>query len=279
MSTPADVIRLPSRSPRAPRFAASARCALADFPLIPTLILVAIALVAIFANQLAPHNPEIGSLTARFKPPFWHGRRQHRVPARHRPARPRCAVAADFRRAGVDGGRVHRGDLRRRRRHRARHLSGYLGGWVDQVIMRLTDTWLALPALTFAIFLAAIVGPSMWNIVIILGDHLLDPLCPRDPRRGALVEGTGVRPAGDRRRLLEMDDHAAPHPAQRHQLRGRARHPDARRGDHRRGDAVVPRRRRAAAGAGLGPDAVRRQAGPDGRLLVADRVSRAAASC
>ena len=48
-------------------------------------------------------------------------------------------------------------------------LSGYLGGWVDQVIMRVTDAWLALPALAFAIFLAAIVGPSMWNIVIILG--------------------------------------------------------------------------------------------------------------
>jgi len=48
-------------------------------------------------------------------------------------------------------------------------LSGYLGGWVDQVIMRLTDAWLALPALTFAIFLAAVVGPSEMNIVIILG--------------------------------------------------------------------------------------------------------------
>jgi peptide/nickel transport system permease protein len=48
-------------------------------------------------------------------------------------------------------------------------LSGYLGGWVDQVIMRITDTWLALPALTFAIFLAAVVGPSEMNIVIILG--------------------------------------------------------------------------------------------------------------
>ena len=35
--------------------------------------------------------------------------------------------------------------------------------------MRLTDAWLALPALVFAIFLAAVVGPSMWNIVIILG--------------------------------------------------------------------------------------------------------------
>src|SRR5204863_1665480 len=47
-------------------------------------------------------------------------------------------------------------------------LSGFMGGWVDQVIMRITDTWLALPALTFAIFLAAVVGPSEMNIVIIL---------------------------------------------------------------------------------------------------------------
>ena len=48
-------------------------------------------------------------------------------------------------------------------------LSGYLGGWVDQAIMRVTDAWLALPALVFAIFLATMVGPSMWNIIIILG--------------------------------------------------------------------------------------------------------------
>jgi peptide/nickel transport system permease protein len=47
-------------------------------------------------------------------------------------------------------------------------LSGYMGGWVDQVIMRVTDSWLAIPGLTFAIFLAAIVGPSAMNIVIIL---------------------------------------------------------------------------------------------------------------
>ena len=36
-------------------------------------------------------------------------------------------------------------------------------------IMRVTDAWLALPALVFALFLATMVGPSMWNIVIILG--------------------------------------------------------------------------------------------------------------
>jgi peptide/nickel transport system permease protein len=39
-------------------------------------------------------------------------------------------------------------------------LAGYIGGWVDQVVMRVTDAWLALPALMFAIFLAAIVGPA-----------------------------------------------------------------------------------------------------------------------
>jgi peptide/nickel transport system permease protein len=48
-------------------------------------------------------------------------------------------------------------------------LSGYVGGWVDQIIMRVTDAWLALPAIVFAIFLAAMLGPSMWNIIIILG--------------------------------------------------------------------------------------------------------------
>src|SRR5262245_9919100 len=48
-------------------------------------------------------------------------------------------------------------------------LSGYVGGWVDQILLRVTDAWLALPAIVFAIFLAAMIGPSMWNIVVILG--------------------------------------------------------------------------------------------------------------
>jgi peptide/nickel transport system permease protein len=48
-------------------------------------------------------------------------------------------------------------------------LSGFRGGWVDQVIMRVTDAWLALPAVTFAILLAALSKPSEWNIAIILG--------------------------------------------------------------------------------------------------------------
>ena len=44
---------------------------LKGFPLVPVLILLFIAFVAIFADVLAPHDPQIGSLARRFKPPFW----------------------------------------------------------------------------------------------------------------------------------------------------------------------------------------------------------------
>jgi len=142
---------------------------LKDFPLIPALILGCIALVAIFANVLAPHNPEIGSLTARFKPPFWQtGGSTKYLLGTDQLGRDvlsrlifgaRVSMVVGFTAvifAGTVGTTLG-------------IISGYLGGWVDQVIMRITDTWLALPGLMFAIFLAAIVGPSMWNIVIILG--------------------------------------------------------------------------------------------------------------
>ena len=142
---------------------------LKDIPLIPALILGCIALVAIFANFLAPHNPEIGSLTARFKPPFWQtGGTTKYLLGTDQLGRDvlsrlifgaRVSMVVGFTAvifAGTVGTTLG-------------IISGYLGGWVDQVIMRITDTWLALPGLMFAIFLAAIVGPSMWNIVIILG--------------------------------------------------------------------------------------------------------------
>jgi peptide/nickel transport system permease protein len=166
MSMPAEIIVLSSQPPPS---ALRNAIRLSELPVIPTLILVVIALVAIFANQLAPHNPEIGSLAARFKPPFWQtgGSMKYLLGTDQlgRDVLSRLIFGARVSMvvgimavlvAGVLGTVLG-------------IVSGYLGGWVDQVIMRVTDTWLALPALTFAIFLAAIVGPSMWNIVIILG--------------------------------------------------------------------------------------------------------------
>ena len=220
--------------------------------MIPIIILVVIALTAMFADVLAPHNPEVGSLTARFRPPFWQaGGSTNYLLGTDQLGRDvlsrlifgaRVSMVVGFTAvifAGVVGTTLG-------------ILAGYLGGWVDQVIMRITDAWLALPALTFAIFLAAIVGPSMWNIVIILGAGLLDALCAHRARRGAVAEGTRIRPPRHRRGLFEMDDHAAAHPAERGELGDRAGDADARRGDRDRGVAVLPRRRRATAAAGLG---------------------------
>ena len=47
-------------------------------------------------------------------------------------------------------------------------VAGYFGGMVDELLMRLTDMFLAFPALILAIAIAASLGPSLRNTVIAL---------------------------------------------------------------------------------------------------------------
>jgi ABC-type dipeptide/oligopeptide/nickel transport system permease subunit len=47
-------------------------------------------------------------------------------------------------------------------------LAGYLGGWVDSVVNRLTETAMAFPNLLLAVGLAVVVGPGLLNVVIII---------------------------------------------------------------------------------------------------------------
>ena len=44
--------------------------------------------------------------------------------------------------------------------------AGYLGGWIDTVLMRLTDAFLALPKLVLALAFAAALGAGMENLVL-----------------------------------------------------------------------------------------------------------------
>ena len=141
-----------------------------DLPLLPLLILVPFVLAAAFANFIAPYDPTEPVQGAKiFVPPFWMDGGSTAT-----------LLGTDFQGRDLSSrlifgarvslivglmGTVVAGSLGTA----FGILSGYLGGWVDQAIMRLTDAWLALPALVFAIFLATVVGPSMWNIVIILG--------------------------------------------------------------------------------------------------------------
>ncbi|MEY3652672.1 MAG: hypothetical protein RL739_842 [Pseudomonadota bacterium] len=48
-------------------------------------------------------------------------------------------------------------------------LAGFVGGWVDMVIARITDAFLACPFLILAIALAAFLGPSLSNAMMAIG--------------------------------------------------------------------------------------------------------------
>ncbi|GAA3734967.1 peptide/nickel transport system permease protein [Spinactinospora alkalitolerans] len=46
--------------------------------------------------------------------------------------------------------------------------AGYFGGWIDEVLMRLTDVFLAVPALLLALALAAVLPPGVVGLTIAL---------------------------------------------------------------------------------------------------------------
>ena len=48
-------------------------------------------------------------------------------------------------------------------------ISGYFGGWVDMLIMRLTDIILCIPSLVIIMSVVVLVGPSIYNIMVVIG--------------------------------------------------------------------------------------------------------------
>ena len=47
--------------------------------------------------------------------------------------------------------------------------AGYLGGWRENILMRVTDWFLVIPFLPLAIVLASLLGRSMFNIILVIG--------------------------------------------------------------------------------------------------------------
>jgi len=141
-----------------------------QLPALPLAILVPFVLIALFADWIAPYDPTEPIPGAKiFEPPFWmEGGSAHALLGTDFQSRDLLSRLIFGARVSLIVGLM--GTLVAGSIGTALGiLAGYLRGWVDQVIMRLTDAWLALPALVFAIFLATMLGPSMWNIVVILG--------------------------------------------------------------------------------------------------------------
>ncbi len=47
--------------------------------------------------------------------------------------------------------------------------SGYFGGWVDDVLMRITDLFVVIPRLPLVLITVAVVGPSIFNTIFVIG--------------------------------------------------------------------------------------------------------------
>jgi peptide/nickel transport system permease protein len=47
-------------------------------------------------------------------------------------------------------------------------IAGFYGSWIDNIIMRITDTLLAFPRLVLALTITAFLGQSFWNVILAL---------------------------------------------------------------------------------------------------------------
>jgi len=155
-----------------------------EIPTIPLVVLALLAGAAIFAPVLAPHSkldpvqPTREQCVAKFAmatcpyvdnvPPFWASTGTLETPlgtdSLGRDVLSRLMYGARISLIVALTGTLAAGAIGTL----LGVLAGYLGKWWDQVIMRITDAWLTLPSLVFAILLSSVRGPGLWNVVLIL---------------------------------------------------------------------------------------------------------------
>jgi peptide/nickel transport system permease protein len=155
-----------------------------DLPMVPLLIMGLLAFVAVCAPVLAPHSkldpvkPTAAQCLAKFGmkdcpyidnvPPFWAMGGTLNTPLGTdflgRDMLSRLMYGARISLVVALTGTLFAGAIGTL----LGVLAGYMGTWWDQIIMRVTDAWLTLPSLVFAILLSSVRGPGLWNVVVIL---------------------------------------------------------------------------------------------------------------
>lgn len=128
------------------------------------VMLLLITVMALFAPQISPHDPNQQNMEMRLKPPGTPGYLLGTDPlGRDILSRiiygSRVSLVVGVSSVVVAGGiGLALGTV-----------SGYMGGKVDAVIMRLVDLQLAIPILVLALAIVAVLGPSLRNIILVLG--------------------------------------------------------------------------------------------------------------
>ena len=132
-------------------------------------IILLLFICALFSPWIAPHDPIEQNLANALKPPFWEkGGTNVYLLGTDNLGRDilsrivygsRVSIIVGF--AGVLLSGVVGMFLG--------IIAGYFGGKIDAVIMRLTDMMLSLPYILIAIAIIGAIGPSLTNIIIVLG--------------------------------------------------------------------------------------------------------------
>ena len=136
-------------------------------PWLSLSFLIVVVLAAVFASWIAPHDPELGRLRDKLIPPFWQeGGSMDHVFGTDSLGRDvfsrvvfgaRVSLAVGFLSVSISGtlGTI------------VGMIAGFYRGWVDSLLMRITDMTLALPLILMAIVLVAILGdPSFGKVVL-----------------------------------------------------------------------------------------------------------------
>ncbi len=132
-------------------------------------ILLTVAAAAIFAPEISPYDPTFQEISRRLKPPGW------RTPEGQIHLLGTDHLGRDILSRLIFGARISlvigfsavalAGTLGTV----IGLAAGYRGGRVDEFCMRLTDTMLAMPFILLALAVIAVLGPSLRNIIFVLG--------------------------------------------------------------------------------------------------------------
>jgi peptide/nickel transport system permease protein len=137
-------------------------------PLFAGAVLGALVVAAVFAPYLAPHSPTEGDIVKKSIPPIWmeRGDAEHLL-GTDRFGRDvlsrviwgsRISLLVSLVAIGVAGTLGTLLGL----------ISGYRGGLVDSLLMRLTDVGLSLPTILIAVVMVAVSEPSFRNVVLVI---------------------------------------------------------------------------------------------------------------
>lgn len=132
------------------------------FALLGTVFIIFIALMAILAPVVSTHDPYRQSIRKRMKPPsaeHWMGTDELGRDFYSRltyGARVSLFVGIVGTAAGVFCGTI------------IGLISGFFGGQTDTLVMRVIDVMYAFPGIVLAILVVAVMGPSLFNLIIVL---------------------------------------------------------------------------------------------------------------